>query len=150
MFRGLTIFEGNIGQSPVITYLEGNDRSRGEQRPLFKLNVKYDRLVNGQNNEGLVDKGGYWLSVDYWKKDGPALAKLLQKGMRILVIGEPRCEPWVNEQGVTEPGFCITAESISILPRRIASITLEEKAPYQQAGTQTMGDVEYGARRNER
>ena len=132
MFRGLSVIEGNIGQAPSITHLEGNERSKGELRPLLKFTVKYDRLVNGSNNEGLVDKGGYWVSIDYWKKDGPHLAKLLQKGMRLLIIGEPRCEPWTNDQSVMEPGHSMTAESISILPRRIAAITLEEKAPYQQ------------------
>lgn len=136
MYRGTITLEGNIGQAPAITFLEGNERSRGEKRPILKLNVKYDRLVNGPNNEGLIDKGGFWITVDYWKKDGPALAQLLQKGMRILLIGEPRAEPWENDQGVMEPGFCITAESISILPRRIASIALEEKAPYQPHAAQ--------------
>ncbi|WP_229381186.1 single stranded DNA-binding domain-containing protein [Shewanella psychropiezotolerans] len=38
----------------------------------------------------------------------------------------------MTNQGVMELGHSMTAESISILPRRIAAITLEEKAPYQQ------------------
>ena len=37
----------------------------------------------------------------------------------------------MTNQGVMELGHSMTAESISILPRRIAAITLEEKAPYQ-------------------
>ncbi|MEZ9292439.1 hypothetical protein AB4251_18170 [Vibrio lentus] len=51
MAKGLFIFDGNIGMTPELRWQSANDRSNGEDRPLLKFNVKYDRLIKTQDSE---------------------------------------------------------------------------------------------------
>ncbi|MFM2588175.1 single-stranded DNA-binding protein [Vibrio sp. TBV020] len=128
MAKGIFIFDGNIGNAPELRYQPANERSHGEPRPLLKFNVKYDRLVKTNDpNNAYEDKGGFWVAVDYWDKDGDELSKLLLKGMRVRIEGELRMDVWEdkNNPGQMVSGMALTASSIAILPRRIESLILK-------------------------
>lgn len=136
MAKSVFIFDGNIGSTPELTFQPGNERSGGEQRPLLKLNVKYDRLVKTNNPEQpYEDKGGFWVSVDYWGRNGEELNKLLQKGMRVRIEGELRIDTWEdkNNPGEMVSGMALTASTISIMPQRLESVILK---PRQSHGAQ--------------
>lgn len=133
MARGLFIFDGNIGVTPELRFQPANERSNGEPRPLLKFNVKYDRLVKTQDPEHpYEDKGGFWVSVDYWGRDGEALSKLLQKGMRVRIEGEPRLDIWEdkNNPGEMVSGMAVNASLITIMPQRIESVKLKPSQGY--------------------
>ncbi len=133
MAKSLFIFDGNIGNTPELTFQPANERSNGEQRPLLKLNVKYDRLVKTRNpDQPYEDKGGFWVSVDYWGRSGEDLNKLLQKGMRVRIEGELRMDFWEdkNNPGQMVSGMAVTASLISILPQRLESVALKSRQQY--------------------
>lgn len=130
MAKGHFIFDGNIGMTPELRWQPGNERSNGESRPLLKFNVKYDRLVKTNNpDQPYEDKGGFWVSVDYWGRDAEQLSKVLQKGMRVRLEGELRIDTWddKNNPGETVSGMALTASLISIMPHRLESVTLKTR-----------------------
>ena len=135
MAKSLFIFDGNIGMAPELRWQPGNEKSGGEARPLLKFNVKYDRLVKTQNpDQPYDDKGGFWVSIDYWGRDAEALSKLLQKGMRVRIEGELRQDTWPDKDNpsVMVSGMALTASLIAIMPQRVQSVTLKERTqPYQ-------------------
>ncbi len=130
MAKGHFIFDGNIGMTPELRWQPGNERSNGESRPLLKFNVKYDRLVKTNNSDQpYEDKGGFWVSIDYWGRDAEQLSKVLQKGMRVHLEGELRIDTWddKNNPGETVSGMALTASLISIMPHRLESVTLKTR-----------------------
>lgn len=148
MPKSLFIFSGNIGQTPQLKYQPGNERSSGQPRPLLSFTVKYDRLVKSQqlSPQGqsiYEDKGGFWVRVDYWKRNGEQLSKLLAKGMQVQITGELRIDSWEDKDnpGQMLTGMAMTADSIAILPARIESVTMttprpQSTAPGQQGSSQ--------------
>lgn len=139
MAKSTFIFDGNIGQLPKLTFQPANERSNGEPRPLLVFSVKYDRLVRSDDpNKRFEDKGGFWIRIDYWKRNAEQLNRLLGKGMRVRIEGELRLDEWPDSDnpGQVLSGMALTAESIAILPSRVRSITMDERqqqpAPQQQ------------------
>lgn len=139
MSKSTFIFDGNIGQAPKLTFQPPNERSNGEPRPLLIFSVKYDRLVRSDDpNKRFEDKGGFWVRIDYWKRNAEQLNRLLAKGMRVRIEGELRLDEWPDTEhpGQMQSGMALTAETISILPSRVSAITMDDRqqqpAPQQQ------------------
>lgn len=130
MAKGLFSFDGNVGMTPELRFQPGNERSNNEPRPLLKFNVKYDRLVKTQNSDQpYEDKGGFWVSIDYWGRDAEQLSKLIQKGMRVHIEGEPRMDIWEDKHtpGQMVSGMAVNASLISIMPHRLESVVLKQR-----------------------
>lgn len=130
MAKGLFRFDGNVGMTPELRFQPGNERSNNEPRPLLKFNVKYDRLVKTQDpDQPYEDKGGFWVSIDYWGRDAELLSKLIQKGMRVHIEGEPRMDIWEDKHnpGQMVSGMAVNASLISIMPHRLESVALKQR-----------------------
>lgn len=119
----LFVGEGNIGSVPE--YQEFNTNP-DEPRRLLRLNVYFDNPVPREG--GYEDRGGYWAPVELWNRDAEHWATLFQKGMRVLVEGRTVKEEWEDSEDNARVTFKVEARRIGILPHRLASVTMREKA----------------------
>jgi len=119
----LFVGEGNIGSVPE--YQEFNTNP-DEPRRLLRLNVYFDNPVPREG--GYEDRGGYWAPVELWNRDAEHWATLYQKGMRVLVEGRTVKEEWEDSEDNARVTFKVEARRIGILPHRLASVTMREKA----------------------
>lgn len=119
----LFVGEGNIGSVPE--YQEFNTNP-DEPRRLLRLNVYFDNPVPREG--GYEDRGGYWAPVELWSRDAEHWATLYQKGMRVLVEGRTVKEEWEDSEDNARVTFKVEARRIGILPHRLASVTMREKA----------------------
>jgi single-strand DNA-binding protein len=127
---------GNVGATPEVRWVG----VRGEQRPVLELRVYFDRRV--QKGEGkFEDDGGFWLTVSQWGSRAEGLAKLLQKGSRIQVIGTLRQEQWEDrESGANRSELRITAEAICIDPVCLESVTYRPRRTAESGARSTPAD----------
>ncbi|AUZ58510.1 Single-stranded DNA-binding protein [Pseudomonas sp. XWY-1] len=119
----LFVGEGNIGSAPE--YQEFNTNP-DEPRRLLRLNVYFDNPVPRES--GYEDRGGYWAPVELWHRDAEHWSTLFQKGMRVLVEGRTVKEEWEDSEDNARVTFKVEARRIGILPHRLASVTMREKA----------------------
>ena len=120
--------EGNIGSLPDYREIpQGND----EPRRLLRLNVYFDNPVPVK--DGYDDRGGFWAPVEVWHRDTEHWRSLYQKGMRVLVEGRMVRDEWVDADGNERNTMKVEARRIGILPYRIESVTVAQKAPGPEA-----------------
>ena len=93
-------------------------------RQLLRLNVMFDNSIpDGQG--GYKDRGGFWCSVEWWHQDAQRFAELFAKGMRVKVEGRAIMDRWPDkESGEEVQALKVEASRISILPHRLAEVTL--------------------------
>ena len=116
--------EGNIGSPPEYReFPNGND----EPRRLLRLNVYFDNPVPTKGGD-FEDRGGFWAPVEIWHRDTAHWKNLYQKGMRVLVEGRTVKEEWEDSEDNARVTFKVEARRIGILPHRLASVTMREKA----------------------
>ena len=114
-------WEGNIGSAPEHrSFPNGNN----PPRQLLRLNVMFDNSIpDGQG--GYKDRGGFWCSVESWHQDAQRFAELFTKGMRVKVEGRAIMDRWPDkESGEEVQALKVEASRISILPHRLAEVTL--------------------------
>ena len=114
-------WEGNIGSAPEHrSFPNGNN----PPRQLLRLNVMFDNSIpDGQG--GYKDRGGFWCSVEWWHQDAQRFAELFAKGMRVKVEGREIMDRWPDkESGEEVQALKVEASRISILPHRLAEVTL--------------------------
>ncbi|MDH4709710.1 single-stranded DNA-binding protein, partial [Pseudomonas aeruginosa] len=71
------------------------------------------------------DRGGFWCSVEWWHQDAQRFAELFTKGMRVKVEGRAIMDRWPDkESGEEVQALKVEASRISILPHRLAEVTL--------------------------
>lgn len=114
---------GNIGSPPEYREIP-NDND--EPHRLLRLNVRFDHPVPTRDGE-FEDRGGFWAPVEWWHKDAEQFAALFQKGMRVVVDGHFVREEWQDKEGDERVTFKIRARRVSILPYRIAAMTMSAK-----------------------
>ncbi|MGV5112817.1 single-stranded DNA-binding protein [Pseudomonas aeruginosa] len=114
-------WEGNIGSAPEHrSFPNGNN----PPRQLLRLNVMFDNSIpDGQG--GYKDRGGFWCSVEWRHQDAQRFAELFAKGMRVKVEGRAIMDRWPDkESGEEVQALKVEASRISILPHRLAEVTL--------------------------
>ena len=124
----LFVGEGNIGSVPEFQEFNTNP---DEPRRLLRLNVYFDNPVPREG--GYEDRGGYWAPVELWHRDAEHWSTLYQKCMRILVEGRTVKEEWEDSEDNARVTFKVEARRIGILPHRLASVSMREKA-HENAG----------------
>ena len=118
------IGKGNLGDAPTLKQVE----VKGEKRPVAELRVYFDRLVS-DGDDGFVDKGGFWLNVNYWGTRGEKTAKLLCKGARVRVEGTLVEHKWDDkESGEERTRFELIADDITLDLGRVESFVLQKKS----------------------
>lgn len=115
--------EGNIGSPPEFQEFNNNP---DEPKRLLRLNVYFDNPVPREG--GYEDRGGYWAPVELWHRDTEHWSTLYQKGMRVLVMGRTVKDEWEDSEDNARVTFKVEARHIGILPHRLASVTMREKA----------------------
>jgi single-strand DNA-binding protein len=121
--------EGNIGSLPEYReFPHGNE----EPRRLLRQNVYFDNPVPKKDGE-FEDRGGFWASVELWRRDAEHYGALYQKGMRVSVDGRMVREEWEDAEGNERVSFKIEARRVGILPYRIESIALLQKPEAEEA-----------------
>ncbi|HEV2682590.1 MAG TPA: single-stranded DNA-binding protein [Rhodanobacter sp.] len=114
--------EGNIGSPPEFREVpKGND----EPQRLLRLSVYFDHSVPVK--DGYEDRGGFWAPVEWWHRDAEHFATLFQKGMRVFVDGHMERDDWKTDHDEPRTTYKVKAHGISILPYRIASVTMSPK-----------------------
>ena len=117
------IGKGNLGDAPALKQVE----VKGEKRSVAELRVYFDRLVS-DGDDGFVDKGGFWLNVNYWGTRGEKTAKLLCKGARVRVEGTLVEREWEDKESGEECSrFELIADDITLDLARVESFTLRPK-----------------------
>lgn len=119
----LFIGEGNVGSNP--DYQEFTSDT-DEPRRLLRLNVYFDNPI--PREAGYEDRGGYWAPVELWHREAEQWSTLFQKGMRVLVEGRTVRDAWEDNEENARVTFKIEARRIGILPHRLSSVTMREKA----------------------
>ncbi|QQC64376.1 single-stranded DNA-binding protein [Paraburkholderia ginsengisoli] len=115
--------DGNIGSPPEFREIpNGNE----EPRRVLRLNVYFDNPVPGK--DGFEDRGGFWAPVEWWHRDAEQWATLFQKGMRVQVSGREERDDWTDDDDKPRTTYRINARGVSILPYRIASVTMRPKS----------------------
>lgn len=117
-FRG----EGNIGSAPEFReFPNGND----EPRRLLRLNVHFDNPV--PQDDGYVDRGGFWAPVEIWHRDAEQWSMIYQTGMRVIVDGRMVREEWEDKDENPRVTYKVEARSLGILPFRLEAIAMSPK-----------------------
>lgn len=77
---------GNLGQDPELTFV-------GEAgSPVCEFSLATER--SWMSSDGKRETAVEWHRVQVWGKRGTALARVLERGQRILVEGELRTRSW--------------------------------------------------------
>lgn len=117
------IADGNIGSTPEFREFANDD---DEPRRLLRLNVYFDNPV--PVDDGFEDRGGFWAQVELWRKEAKHWSTLLQKGMRVLVIGRTVQDRWTNSEGEPQATIKIEAHKLAVMLYRIESITASKSS----------------------
>lgn len=162
MATTLFIGEGNLGTVPALKQVTSTQSQTGQVSVLeFSARVNVDRK-NKQSGQ-FEDTLGFWVDVSYWGKAADVMAPLLQKGARVLLVGELGIEPWVSSQPATQgqqrQSQKLRAEHVAILPwgveqvvyrartqaapqpvlqQHVASQPMQAAAPQKQMNSQPM------------
>lgn len=137
MASSFFVGEGNLGSIPNLKRVPS---SQGGDIPLleFSIRVNVDRR-NKQSGE-YEDTLGFWADVSYWGKAAEVMAPLLQKGARVLVVGELGMDEWISNQpdtqGQERKTPKIKADHVGILPWGVEQVIYRQRnqpAPVQSA-----------------
>ena len=148
MATTLFIGEGNLGSVPVLKQVSSTQSQTGQVSVLeFSARVNVDRK-NKQSGQ-FEDTLGFWVDVSYWGKAAEVMAPLLQKGARVLLVGELGIEPWVSNQPATQgqqrQSQKLRAEHVAILPWGVEQVVYRartqaapQSVPQQHVASQPM------------
>lgn len=119
MATTLFVGEGNLGSEPALKQVSSTQsQTRNVSVLEFSARINVDRK-NRQSGQ-YEDVLGFWVDVSYWGKAAEVMAPLLQKGARVLLVGELGIEPWISNQPATQgqqrQSQKLRAEHVAILP----------------------------------
>ncbi len=119
MSTSFFVGEGNLGSVPNLKQVPSSQSQTGNVSVLeFSARINVDRK-NKQSGQ-FEDTLGFWVDVSYWGKSAEAIAPLLQKGARVLLVGELGMESWISNlpdtQGQQRQSQKLKAEHVAILP----------------------------------
>lgn len=75
----------------------------------FRLAVPQWRIDDRGRFE---EKGTLWYSVKAWDRLGQNALRSLTKGQKIIVVGRPLAEAWVDKEGEVHSGLVVAASSL--------------------------------------
>lgn len=123
----------------------------------FSLAENHFRNVNGEWQED----GTTWRQVTVWERTAEALADVLEKGMRVIVVGPERLREFEARDGSKGKSLEMTAKHVGIIPKSPQQGQLSDRyagdpgyaqqSPYSQGqqaqgwGQPTGGDLWGGA-----
>ncbi len=148
MATTLFVGEGNLGSEPALKQVSSTQSQTGNVSVLeFSARINVDRK-NKQTGQ-YEDVLGFWVDVSYWGKAAEVMAPLLQKGARVLLVGELGIESWVSDQPATQgkqrQSQKLRAEHVAILPWGVEQVVYRartqaapQSAPQQQMASQPM------------
>lgn len=126
--------EGNFGSAPEFQeFASGNN----EPRRLLRLNVYFDNPVPREGS--YQDRGGYWAPVELWHREAEHWSTLYQKGMRVLVEGRTVRDEWEDSEDNARVTFKIEARRVGMLPHRVHSVVMRERASEPAASATHVG-----------
>lgn len=126
-FRG----RGNLGAVPTLKSVEVD----GEKRWVAELRIYFDRNVP-DGDDGFVDKGGFWLTVNLWGAKGEAVANVLTKGARVAVAGTLVNHEWTDkENGEPRARLEVQADYVDLDLFRVEGIQMRRKESDDEAET---------------
>jgi Single-stranded DNA-binding protein len=116
---------GNIGTDPELKIIKtGSNESQ-----VLSFRVFFDNPVK-LDDGSFEERGGFWAKVEMWPRTGGEdMARLYQKGQRVLVQGQRLVqEEWKDkETNEDRTGLKVQARYVGILPVRLESIVMKSK-----------------------
>lgn len=79
----------------------------------FSLAENHFRNVNGE----WLEDGTTWRQVTVWERTAEALADVLEKGQRVIVVGQERLREFETRDGVKGKSLDLTAKHVGIIPK---------------------------------
>lgn len=79
----------------------------------FSLAENHYRNVNGEWQED----GTTWRQVTVWERTAEALADVLEKGQRVIVVGQERLREFDTRDGSKGKSLDLTAKHVGIIPK---------------------------------
>lgn len=126
MYQQITIV-GNLGRDPEMRYTPSGV-------PVTNFSVATSRRFT--NRDGELTEKTVWFKVSVWNKPAENCAQYLNKGSRVLVVGEmEEPEVWKNNEGTHVASLKIRADKVQFLTPRGES----NGAQHRQAATEPMG-----------
>lgn len=126
--RGSFIREGNLGGIPETKSIDSK-RNEGQKDTVANFSVYFDNYIpTGNPDEPFVDKGGFWMDVEFWGQKAERFAKLVSKGARVLVIGDQVEQTWADKQtGEERNKLLVKATSVTlVLNQKVETIGFGE------------------------
>ncbi len=148
MSTSFFVGEGNLGSEPSLKQVPSTQSQTGNVSVLeFSIRINVDRK-NKQSGQ-FEDVLGFWVDVSYWGKAAEAIAPHLQKGARVLIIGELGMESWISNQpdtqGQQRQSQKLRAEHVAILPWGVEKVVYRARtsaAPQPQTHGQQAAPVQ--------
>ena len=69
---------------------------------------------------GWDDDGTTWRRIALWDRKGEALAEVLRKGDRVVVVGQERLREWQGKDGTAGKSLEVNARDVGIIPKAAA------------------------------
>ena len=111
---------GNLAAAPTLKHVDVD----GEKRAVASMRIYFDRQVpNGDGD--FEDRGGFWLDVSLWGPRAETVARLLDKGARVVVSGSLVQRTWEDkETGEPRSRIELNADHLSLDLARIERIEM--------------------------
>lgn len=136
MSTSFFIGEGNLGGVPELKSVPTAQGNVSKLECSVRINVDRKNQTSGQFEDAL----GFWVVVEYWGKPAEVIAPLLQKGSRVVIVGELGMDSWISNQPATQGQERTTpklkADIMAISPWGIEQVIYRAKAPAAQPTNQ--------------
>ena len=123
---------GNVGQNPTYKSINRPDGSVGEVCNFSVGSNDYKRISDEAGNVSYEQVGETtWVECEFWGKQAQHLAKVIQKGMPVIVSGNEYYSTYEKDgQKVIARHLRVENVSLNLMSSRIEQITLK---PAKQA-----------------
>lgn len=98
---------GNLGKAP---------ETRTTDKGTFIASFSMASNTVRKTNEGPVEKTN-WFRIIAFGKQAQTLAKFVDKGTRLCVVGTLSFNPWLDRNGTPQAGADIVLQEFQFLPR---------------------------------
>lgn len=116
------IGDGNLGDAPKLTTIEGDDQQRTVAN--FRIYINRQR----KNADGQYeDRGGFWLNASCWNQKAKEAARLLRKGALIKVEGELEEQKWLDDDGKERAGLVLHVREWALLPYGLEGVSYKAR-----------------------
>ena len=105
---------GNVGQEPVVRYLDQNSTQGQTKVASFRLatSERY-RDRNGESRENTE-----WHNIVAWRGNADVVERFVHKGTQLYIEGRLRTRTWTDQNGVERLTTEINVDTLQLLGRR--------------------------------